>query len=93
MEISKLKKRLKERHLTQQELCQEIKMTPNGLRLAIERKTLSIGTLDAISEKLGVPIRYWFEDNEVSMDSAVSMVFRALESVVVKEMIRDRRLR
>ncbi|MCL2417447.1 MAG: helix-turn-helix domain-containing protein [Bacteroidales bacterium] len=91
MEINKLKKRLKERGLNQKELCDSIGMTPNGLRLAIERQTLSIGTLYSISDRLGVPVKYWFEDESVSANSAVKMVFRALESVVVEEMIKDRR--
>jgi transcriptional regulator with XRE-family HTH domain len=84
---NKLKMALKRNGITQNVLCEEISMTPQGLRRAIVTKTLSIGTIEKMSNVLHVPMNYWFDENKnENIISSVKDVFRALEKIVMKEM-------
>ncbi|MDR0691589.1 MAG: helix-turn-helix domain-containing protein [Prevotellaceae bacterium] len=84
---SKLKLALKKNGITQNNLCQEISMTAQGLRKAILTKTLSIGTIEKMSDVLHVPINYWFsEKSNENIGSSVKDVFQALEKIVAREM-------
>lgn len=83
---NKLKTALKRNGITQNALCEEIGMTPQGLRRAIVTKTLSIGTIEKISDVLHVPMNYWFVENKnESIVPSVKDVFRTLEKIVMKE--------
>ena len=46
----KLKKRLKERGMTQGELCEKIEITPTGLITSIKNNNLKVDTLENIYE-------------------------------------------
>lgn len=78
----KIKTRLKTVGITQQELCEYIDMTPNGFRFSVENKTIELRKLELISEKLKVPMNYWFSEQK----NSTHQIFEALERVVNKEL-------
>lgn len=57
----KLKKALKEKGLTQGELCEKIGMTPGGLKRMIDHNTTRVDTLQHICKELNIPITYFIE--------------------------------
>ena len=40
------------------------KMSANGFRLALNRKTLKVDHLEKITEVLGIPMKYWWEEDD-----------------------------
>jgi transcriptional regulator with XRE-family HTH domain len=82
---NKLKIRLQQIRVTQKELCEFIKMTPQGLSFAIRNNTLELRKLELISQKLNVPMIYWFTDEQGDTNT-VREVFATLEKIVVKEL-------
>ena len=57
----KLKTRLKERGMTQGELCDRIGMTAQGLRKSIEHNSLQVATVENISKVLEVNPGYFID--------------------------------
>ena len=62
MIYSKIKKILTDRNITVPQLAEKIDMTKGGLYAAIEKKTLSVKTLEKIAEVFDVSITSFFED-------------------------------
>jgi transcriptional regulator with XRE-family HTH domain len=60
---SKLNKLLQIKNILQKELCENVGITPNGLRHALNQNDFKISTLQKISDYLSVPITYWFESD------------------------------
>jgi len=65
---TKLKKLLRIRNYLLQQLCDNIGMTPNGLRKALKNDDFKISTLKQISKFLDVDISYWFVSDEEAAD-------------------------
>ena len=40
------------------------KMTPNGFRIALQHKTLKVDHLEQITEAIGLPMKYWWENED-----------------------------
>lgn len=57
----KLKQALREKNMTQGELCEKIGMTANGLKKMIDNGTTRVDTLEDICRVLDVPISRFIE--------------------------------
>lgn len=57
----KLKKLLKERSMTQGQLCEKIGVTQDGLKKMIDNDTMKVKTLEQICEVLDVQVSYFIE--------------------------------
>ncbi len=74
----KLKKALKDKGMTQGELCEKIGMTPNGLKKMIDLGTTRVDTLESICKVLDVPITY-FLDIEIPKPAPVGLWKRLVD--------------
>jgi len=61
----------KKNGVTTKLIIETISMTENGFYTAIRNKTLKISTLEKIAEYLGVPVSYFFEEQEKSVSQYV----------------------
>ncbi|MDI9858019.1 helix-turn-helix domain-containing protein [Flectobacillus roseus] len=57
----KLKKALKEKGMTQVELCEKIGMSQGGIKRMIDSGSTRVDTLEKICDILGVPITYFLD--------------------------------
>lgn len=64
MDYSRIKMLLTEKGVSFSELTDKIGMSRRGLYAAIDNKTLSITSLEKISEVLNVPVTYFFDNNQ-----------------------------
>lgn len=58
---NKLKTRLKERGMTQGELCEKIEMTPQGLNNMIKSDSIKVRTIEDICHVLDIDLSYFIE--------------------------------
>lgn len=64
MNYNKIKNLITEKKYTIEKLAIEIGISSGGFHKMFKRKTLTIDNLEKISKVLGVPMIYWFEENE-----------------------------
>lgn len=64
----KVKKLAKLREISMRKLCQRIEMTENGLAAAFKNNTLKVETLVKISQVLGVPVSYFFDETSSNIN-------------------------
>ncbi len=57
----KLKNALKEKHMTQGDLCNKLGITQNGLRKMIDNNSMKIETLEQICKILELPMSYFLD--------------------------------
>ena len=62
MNYSKIKLELERRRITIKDFCRQIDITEQGLHQMIRNGSMKIDVLERISEVLGVPVTYWFND-------------------------------
>jgi transcriptional regulator with XRE-family HTH domain len=64
MNYNKLKEKIKESDVTIRDFCKLMGLTPQGFHKNIKENGLRIGMLEKMSNKLGVPMVYWFEESK-----------------------------
>lgn len=64
MDYSKLKLAIKQRGFTEKAFADKLGITQNGFRAMVNNHTMSIKTLEKISEILEVPMTYFFDDSD-----------------------------
>ena len=65
MDFNKIKYELKSRNIGITEfITDKAKMSIQGFNTAIKNKTLTVVKLEEISKALGVPMTYWFDEEE-----------------------------
>lgn len=99
MDYSKIKLLLTEKKISFTELASKIGMSRHGLYAAINNKTLSIVTLEKISDELGVPVTIFFDlsqlgwapvsENEI-LNNEITRLQDKLK--VAEEQLEDKRL-
>lgn len=57
----KLKKLLKEKSITQGQLCEKIGMSQDGLKKMIDNESIKVKTLESICDTLDVPLTYFLD--------------------------------
>ena len=62
MDYSRIKSELDNKNISIRELCYKIDVTEQGLHQMIRNKSMKIDVLERISDVLGLPVTYWFED-------------------------------
>ena len=62
MDYSLIKKELGCKNMSVRDLCYRIDVTEQGLHQMIRKKSMKIDTLERISNVLGLPVSYWFEN-------------------------------
>ncbi len=65
MDFSKIDEAIKAKNFTiKYILDRTTKMSPNGFRIALLKKTLKVDHLEKITAALGLPMKYWWEKND-----------------------------
>jgi len=65
MDFNKIEKTITDKNFTiKYILDRTTKMSPNGFRLALKRKTLKVDHLEKITEAIGIPMKYWWEKDD-----------------------------
>ena len=81
----KLKLALKEKGMTQGELCEVIDISMGGLKAAIDNDTLRIKTIRDLSQTLNKPMSYFIEELEFEQSLKPEGYLRRMVDDVVKE--------
>lgn len=85
MNYNKIKILVGEKKFTLEKLAVEVGMSPGGFHKMFKRKTLTLETLEKISEVLGVPMTYWFEENKDKISMVKDKIVGYGEDVVSRE--------
>ena len=85
MIYNKIKNLLNKKGLTIDKMADEADITPAGFHYMVQNDTLKVKTLQKISDYLGVPITYWFEESEDKMLMAKEKGVSYGEIVIKKE--------
>jgi transcriptional regulator with XRE-family HTH domain len=67
MNYSKIKTELELRNITIKDFCREVDITEQGLHQMIRNSSMKIDVLERISQRLDVPVSYWFDDKGEEM--------------------------
>ncbi len=70
MNYSKIKTELEHRGITIKEICRQVEITEQGLHQMIRNGSMKIEVLERISEVLGLPVAYWFDETIVIAGTA-----------------------
>ena len=62
MDYSRIKVELEQKSISIRDLCYKIDVTEQGLHQMIRNKSMKVEILERISNVLGLPVSYWFED-------------------------------
>jgi hypothetical protein len=80
MNVSKLKRIIKDSGHTYKEVAEAVNMTEAGFHHALTNATLKVTTLEGISAKIKVPVTAFFESSTV--DFGTHRIFETLEQIV-----------
>jgi transcriptional regulator with XRE-family HTH domain len=80
MNISRLKRIIKDSGHTYKEVAEAVKMTEAGFHHALNNESLKVSTLEGIANKIKVPVTAFFEISTV--DFGTRRVFETLEQIV-----------
>ncbi|MFZ4569737.1 MAG: hypothetical protein ACOYM0_01250 [Bacteroidales bacterium] len=67
MDYSKIRKKAKELRFTFERMAEVSGLTTAGLREALKNGTLRIDHLEKISKEIGIPMIYWFQEDDLIM--------------------------
>jgi transcriptional regulator with XRE-family HTH domain len=81
----KIKDLLNKKGLTIEKMSNEADITPAGFHYMVQNDTLKVKTLQKISDYLGVPITYWFEENKDKISMVKDKKVGYGEDVVSRE--------
>lgn len=62
MNYNKIKRELERREITIKDFCRKVDITEQGLHQMIRNSSMKIDILERISEGLGVPVSFWFDE-------------------------------
>jgi len=84
MNASKIEKLRKQKNLTQKQFAEKINITTTGYINLIQRNDLKVSVLEKIAKVLGVPVSYFFE-NEQSLSQIENKEFDEFLNKYIRE--------
>lgn len=93
MDYSKIKKEIKIRRFAFTHMAKVVGLTPAGLRSAINVGTLRVDHLESISKEIGVPMSFWFQEEDLIMNDVKQGYGKKNDKVIedLRMMINDLR--
>lgn len=67
MNYGKIKIELERRKITIKDFCRKVDITEQGFHQMLRNESMRIDVLERMSQVLGVPISFWFNDNEINL--------------------------
>ncbi|MDR1225817.1 MAG: helix-turn-helix transcriptional regulator [Prevotellaceae bacterium] len=63
MNYSKIRLEIEKQKMTVKNFCQKVGISEQGFSKMLDNQSIKIEILEKMSDVLGVPISYWFEEN------------------------------
>ena len=63
MDYNRIKTEIERKDMSVRDICCKIDVTEQGLHQMIRNKSMKIEVLERISNVLGLPVTYWFDEN------------------------------